>query len=425
MIDLSATSRRDFMRTTGGVVMGAAVASFAKSGVAETNSETLKVGLIGAGGRGTGAAREALLADSNVQLVAVGDAFMDMAEEAVRKLKKKGSGVEEKIAAEVQLFDGFDNYKGVIAASDVVVLAAPPAFRPGHLRAAIEAGKHVFCEKPIAVDPVGVRHVLETCELARKKGLTIVSGLCYRYENAKRDIIQRIHDGAIGEIVSLETAYNTGGLWLKERKDGWTEMEYQLRNWLYFDWLSGDHINEQHIHSLDKIAWAMGDVYPVKATASGGRIQRVDPKYGNIYDHFNTVYEWPDGLRGFSSCRQWNGSSTFVNDHLYGTKGTAYLQDHRISFRDGTEWKHEKSGDDNMYQNEHNELFACIRNSTPKVDEYMCHSTMMAIMGRISAYTGKTVTLEEMMASDLDLMPKELAWGDVAINPVAVPGDGA
>ena len=418
-------TRRDFMKTTGGVVLGAAAVTFAKSAAAQASGDTLKVGLVGAGGRGTGAAREALLADPNTQLVAVGDAFMDMAEEAVRKLKKEGSGVEAKIAAEPQLFDDFKNYEGVIAASDVVVLASPPAFRPAHLRAAIEAGKHVFCEKPVAVDPVGVRHVLESCAMARQKGLTVVSGLCYRYENAKRETIKRIHEGALGDIVALETAYNTGGLWLKPRKDKWSDMEYQIRNWLYFDWLSGDHINEQHIHSLDKIAWAMGDIYPAKATASGGRVQRTQPEYGNIYDHFNTVYEWPNGVRGFSSCRQWNGASTFVNDHVYGTKGTATLQDHLIKFHDGTEWRHEKTADDNMYQNEHNELFACIRNNTPKVDEYMCHSTMMAVMARISAYTGKTVTWDEMMASDLDLQPKELAWGDVKVNPVAVPGEKA
>lgn len=424
MNDASGATRRDFIKTTGTAALGAAIVGFAKASGAQPNSETLKVGLIGCGGRGTGAVREALLADENSRLVALGDTFMDQIDDALKKLAKEGSGVDTRVAVdEAHKFDGFDNYKGVIAACDVVVLASPPAFRPAHLRAAIEAGKHVFCEKPIAVDPVGVRHVMETCEMARKKGLTIVSGLCYRYENSKRDIIKRVQDGALGDIVSMETWYNTGGLWLKRRRKDWSDMEYQVRNWLYYDYLSGDHINEQHIHSLDKIAWAMGDVPPVKATASGGRVQRVEPEYGNIYDHFNTCYEWENGLRCFSSCRQWQGASTYVNDHIHGTKGTATLQEHIIKFRDGTQWQHEKASDDNMYQNEHNELFACIRNNTPKVDEYMCTSTMIAIMGRISAYTGKTVTWQDMMDSTLDLSPAKLEWGPNAINPVPMPGE--
>lgn len=419
-----ASSRRNFMKTSSGALLGAAIVGFAKASGAQPNGETLKVGLIGCGGRGTGAVREALLADPNTRLVALGDAFMDQVDDALKKLAKEGSGVHAQMNEnEVQKFDGFDNYKGVIAACDVVVLAAPPAFRPAHLRAAIEAGKHVFCEKPIAVDPVGVRHVMETCEMARKKGLNIVSGLCYRYENSKRDIIQRVHDGAVGDIITLETTYNTGGLWHKRRRKDWSDTEYQVRNWLYYNWLSGDHINEQHIHSLDKIAWVMGDTYPVKATASGGRSQRTAPEYGDIYDHFNTLYEWSNGVRCFSSCRQWEGSSTYVNDHIYGTKGVATLQEHVIQFRDGTEWRHEKQPDDNMYQNEHNALFASIRKGEVIVDEYMCGSTMLAIMGRISAYTGKSVTWDEMMASTLDLTPASLEWGPREVGPVPVPGE--
>ena len=426
MSETTGGTRRDFMKTTSTAALGAAVVGFAKATGAQPNGDTLKVGLIGCGGRGTGAVREALLADPNTRLVAMGDTFMDQVDDALKRLNTEGSGVQDRMAVdEVQKFDGFDNYKGVIAACDVIVLATPPAFRPAHLRACIEAGKHVFCEKPIAVDPVGVRHVMETCEMAKQKGLTIVSGLCYRYENSKRDIIKRIQDGEVGDILAMETWYNTGGLWLKRRRKDWTDMEFQVRNWLYYDWLSGDHNNEQHIHSLDKIAWAMGDVYPVKATASGGRSQRTAPEYGNIYDHFNTCYEWETGLRCFSSCRQWEGSSTYVNDHIIGTKGVATLQEHTIKFHDGTIWQHEKAADDNMYQNEHNEFFACIRNNTPKVDDYMCKSTMMAIMARISAYTGTTVTWDEMMASDLNLQPATLAWGENPINPVAVPGDRA
>jgi len=408
---------------TSGVAFGAALTGFAQVSGAQTNGDTLKVGLIGCGGRGTGAVRQALMADPNTQLVALADAFEDRVKSSLAKLSAEGSGIEDRVKVdEDHQFAGLDAYKGVVDACDVVVLAATPAFRPKHLRYAIESGCHVFCEKPIAVDPVGVRHVRESCNLAREKGLNIVSGLCYRYERAKQATIDQIHEGAIGEILAMETVYNTGGLWHHGRKDEWSEAEYQIRNWLYFDWLSGDHINEQHIHSLDKVAWAMGDVYPAKATASGGRVQRTDPKYGNIYDHFNTTYEWANGVKAFSSCRQWTGSATYVNDHIFGTKGEAILQQHRIKCHDGERWTHRKEADDDMYQNEHNELFKSIRAGEVIVDEYMCDSTLMAIMGRMAAYTGTTVTWKEALESDLKLGPEEVTWGDVALNPVPVPG---
>ncbi|MBI1320845.1 MAG: twin-arginine translocation signal domain-containing protein [Candidatus Hydrogenedens sp.] len=422
---INGTSRRDFMRASG-IAFGAALTGFAKVSGAEPNSETLRVGLIGCGGRGTGAVRQAILADPNTRLVALGDAFADNVTSALEKLTQAGSGIEDRVAVDADhQFAGLDAYKGVIDSCDVVVLAATPAFRPRHLRYAVESGKHVFCEKPIATCPTGVRHVRETCAMAKEKGLSLVSGLCYRYEHAKRDTMNQIHDGALGDIIAIETVYNTGGLWLKERQPDWTELEYQIRNWLYFYNLSGDHINEQHIHSLDKVAWAMGDVYPAKATSSGGRVQRTGEAYGNIYDHFNTTYEWESGVKAFSSCRQWTGSSTNVNDHIMGTKGTAIIQDHRIEFRDGTRWRHKKTGPDDMYQNEHDELFASIRSGEPiNNGEYMCNSTLMAIMGRMAAYSGKTVTWEDAMTSDLNLMPADdLTWGDVDTAPVAVPGE--
>jgi predicted dehydrogenase len=234
--------------------------------------------------------------------------------------------------------------------------------------------------------------------------------------------MQRIHEGAIGEIMTMQTTYNTGGLWQKERQPEWSEMEYQIRNWLYFDWLSGDHINEQHIHSLDKIGWVMQNVYPARATSSGGRIQRVDPKFGNVYDNFNTVYEWENGVKCFSACRQWNNASTDVSDHVWGTKGVAHLQSHEILPFGGEPYKKEKDSSDNMYQNEHNALFASIRKGEVIVNDYMCHSTLMAIMGRMAAYTGKTVTWDEALNSKLDLQPATLEWGDMPVNPVPQPG---
>lgn len=413
-------TRREFMRTA---AAGTAVASFGiLHGAHAQGGDVLKVGLIGCGGRGTGAAREALLADPNTKLVAVGDAFKDMAESSVKRLKS-----DPKIAARVAVdtdhcFVGFDAYKSVIEACDVIVHGTPPGFRPQHLRACVEAGKHVFVEKPVAVDAPGVRSVMESCRMAKEKGLNLVSGLCYRYQFAKRETIKRLQDGAIGDIITLQTTYNTGGLWHKGRQDDWSEMEYKMRNWLYFDWLSGDHINEQHIHSLDKIMWLMGDAAPAKCTASGGRAQRTDPKYGNVYDHFNGVCEWDNGVRCFNSCRQWESTSTDVSDWVFGTKGVANIQEHYIRTQDGQEWRYEAAGEDNMYQNEHNAFFAAIRKGEPIVDEYMCSSTLIALLARMSAYTGKALTWEQMLNSTQDLTPPQIAWGDVPMNPIPVPG---
>lgn len=414
-------SRRDFMRASGVAVAAAAIAR--PQGAYAQETGPLRVGLIGCGGRGSGAAFQALKADPEAKLTALGDAFMDQVDKAVEKFMS--SDVKDRIdVPKERRFDGFDNYKHVIDNCDVLVMAAPPVFRPRHLRYAVEAGKHIFCEKPVAVDPVGARSVLESVELARQKGLSLVSGLCYRYQFAKQATIKRIHDGAVGDILTMQTTYNTGGLWHKGKDPAWSEMEYQLRNWLYFDWLSGDHITEQHIHSLDKIAWAMADAPPVKATASGGRIQRTGAEYGNVYDHFNTVFEWSNGIKAFSSCRQWNGCSTDVSDHVFGTKGVAHIQTHAIDFHDGSTWAHEMDGPDDMYQNEHNALFASIRMGKPINDGvYMTSSTLMAIMGRLSAYTGKTVTWDEVMNSNLDLMPEKLEWGPAPQRPVAVPGE--
>lgn len=422
-MDKTSASRRDFMRVSGAAVLASAASSVMRApAVLGKKNDLLRVGLIGCGSRGNGAARQALLADPDTKLVALGDAFSDVVEDSYRKFTQ--SGVSERVDVPPERrFSGFDAYKGVIEHSDVVVLATPPGFRPIHIRAAVDALKHVFCEKPVAVDAAGVRSVLDTCRRAREKGLNVVSGLCYRYEFRKKETMMRIHDGAIGEIVAMETVYNTTGLWHRGRNPEWSEMEYQIRNWLYFDWLSGDHIVEQHIHSLDKLAWAMGDEYPVKATASGGRIVRTDPKFGNVYDHFNTTYEWANGVKGFSSCRQWDNSSTNVSDHLFGTKGKADIQRGIIVTRKGKKWRYRGEGVDDMYQNEHNALFAAIRKGDLLDNgEYMCKSTMMAIMARMSAYTGRTLTWDEALESQVELAPPAYEWGDLPLRPVPQPG---
>ena len=393
----------------------------------------LRVGLIGCGGRGTGAAAQALRADDGAVVVAMGDAFEDHLENSHRTVS-----ASEDIKDRVQVppenrFVGFDAYKQVIDSVDVVLLATSPFFRPMHVAYAVEHGKHLFVEKPVAVDATGLRSIIASTRKAEEKGLSMVSGLCYRYQFAKQDTVRRIQEGAVGDIRTMQCTYNTGELWYRAPKPDWTDMDTQMRNWLYFDWLSGDHIAEQHIHSLDKLAWAMGDVYPVKATASGGRSKRTDPKFGNIYDHFNTVYEWEDGVVGFSSCRQMSGCASNVSDYVYGTKGVANIQGHSIKTDDGQSWRYRndasknwsqrRRGSDDMYQNEHDAFFWSIRNGEPiNNGDYMANSTMMAVMGRLAAYTGQSITWEQAWNSTLDLTPESLAFGPAPECTVAVPG---
>ncbi len=392
-------------------------------------AELLRVGLVGCGGRGTGAAVNALRADANVKLVAMGDTFSDQLEASLASLLTSEDSAD--LAARIDVpperrFVGWDAYEQVIAHSDVVLLATSPHFRPLHLAAAVAAGKHCFVEKPVATDAPGVRAVRAACELARQNGLSIVSGLCYRYEAKKRATIQRLHDGAVGEIVALHTTYNAGALWHRGHKPEWSEMEYQMRNWLYFHWLSGDHIAEQHIHSLDKLAWAMGE-YPVRCLATGGRAARIEPEFGDVYDHFSTVYEWKNGVKGFAYCRQWGGQvQTEVSDWIYGTRGRCNVQEAAIDGGAGWSWRWrpEREGDaDDMYQNEHDALFASIRSGRPIDDgETMCNSTLMALMGRMSAYSGQALSWEQALNSSEDLRPKAYAWGPIETVPVARPG---
>jgi predicted dehydrogenase len=423
--DPSFPSRRHLLRGGAAAAAGALGAPYVRAGraFAPGGAEMLRVGLVGCGGRGRGAAYNALMADPNVKLVALADAFPEPLADALGYLSGRPE-LEGKVdVPEERRFVGFDAYQKLIEVCDVVLLATSPHFRPLHLEACVAANKHTFVEKPVATDPAGLRRIWKACEEAEAKGLSIVSGLCYRYEFGKQETIRRIHDGAVGDIVSMQCTYNTGGLWHRGDKPEWSRMEYQMRNWLYFTWLSGDMIAEQHIHSLDKLAWAKG-AYPVKATASGGRSQRTQEKYGNIFDHFNTVYEWEDGVRGFSSCRQWSGASADVSDFVLGTRGKAAIQSHTI-VSDSGKWRHRGEGPDDMYQNEHDAFFRAIRSNEPIHNgDYMCESTLMAIMGRMAAYTGQTVTREQVLNSQLDLSPKAYEWGDVetAFSEVAIPG---
>jgi predicted dehydrogenase len=408
----TSTSRRHFLQQS---AAAAATATWLMNqplarSVHAAGSDTLKVGLVGCGGRGRGAAVQALKADPNSQLVALADAFPDYVEESVDLLKQTEVGDRVQVDPDHR-FAGFDAYRQLIDSGvDVVLLATPPHFRPQHLQACVDAGKHVFAEKPVAVDAPGIRAVLAACEEARKKNLSIVSGLMYRYEHAKKETMKRIHDGAIGDIVAVQTTYNVGPPWFrnKDRQADWTEMMYQMRNWYPFHWLSGDHNVEQHVHSLDKSAWALQDVPPLRAWGSGGRQLRREPAIGNIYDHHCVVYEYENGIRVYSHCRRQAGCANDVSDIVLGTKGQADLMKHRIEGE--TSWRF-RGPNPNKFEVEHEELFASIRNGKPiNNGTYMAHSTLWAILGRMTTYTGQRITWEQAINSQEDLSPESYAW---------------
>ncbi|MEE2889942.1 MAG: Gfo/Idh/MocA family oxidoreductase [Planctomycetota bacterium] len=420
----SGIDRRVFLSASGGALAAAALGSTSlhalPAGFHNGVDDTIRVGLVGCGGRGTGAAVNALNVEPRAKLVAMGDIFGDRVDSSHKNLLD-GDHADRIDVPEERRFSGWDAFEQVTDCCDVVILASTPHFRPQQIEKAIAAGKHIFAEKPIATDPVGVARVREACRQADAKGLTIVSGLCYRYQDAKQDTIARVHDGSIGDIVSLQCTYNTGGLWYRGRKDEWSEMEYQIRNWYYYTWLSGDHIAEQSIHSIDKMMWAMKDVPPVKCSASGGRICRTEEKWGDIYDHFNTVFEWEDGVKLFHSCRQWPGADGDVSDYVYGTRGTAAIQRHRI---DGeVNWSFDGSAND-MYDAEWVELFRSVKGERERINngEYMCDSTLASILGRTCAYTGKTITWDEIKNSELNLAPAAYAFGPAPEVVVPRPG---
>ena len=414
-------SRREFLKTSTLMVAGGALAGTLgnPSRVHAAGGDTLKVGLIGCGGRGSGAAMQALGADPNVKLTAVADAFQDRLDNSLKNLKYLGGDKVD--VADDRKFVGFDAYKQLLATDvDVVLLTTPPHFRPIHFKAAIDAGKHVFAEKPVAVDAPGVRSVLATAEEAKKKSLSVVSGLCYRYDLPKRELVKRVRDGAIGDVRAMHVSYNTGTLWNFPRQPSWSDMEYQMRNWLYYTWLSGDFNVEQHVHSLDKAAWVMGDEPPLQATGLGGRQVRTGDEFGQAFDHMAVVYEYPGGVRLFSNCRQMAGCSTDVSDHLIGTQGTAEMM--KATIDGANPWTYQ-GPKPLMYDVEHQELFAGIRSGNPINNGlYMARSTMLGIMGRMACYTGQTLTWDQCINSKEDLSPSNYGWGDAPKAVVAKPG---
>ncbi|MBW7906366.1 MAG: Gfo/Idh/MocA family oxidoreductase [Phycisphaerae bacterium] len=383
--------------------------------------QPLRVGVIGCGGRGTGAAIDCVKSSEQVSIVALGDLFADRVASSRAQLEKSELGEALQVTDE-RCFSGFENYKGVLSCDvDLVILAAPPGFRPPHLKAAIAAGKHVFMEKPVAVDPVGVRSIIASSDLAREKGLAIVAGTQRRHDPAYVETIRRIHDGHIGRIVAAQCYWNQGELWVHERKSEYSDMEWQCRNWLYFDWLSGDHIVEQHIHNLDVINWAIGSP-PVRCVGMGGRQVRTGPEYGNIYDHFSVEYEYPDGVRVLSMCRQIKGSSDRVAERLVGTKG---VSDPNGRIEGPRHYLYEPAGEAvNPYEQEHRHLVESIRRGRPLNEgRRVAESTLTAIMGRMSAYTGREISWDWIMnASKLDLSPAAYAFGDLPVRAVPTPG---
>ena len=371
--------------------------------------DTLRVALVGCGGRGTGAAIQALATEGPVQLVAMADAFRDQLDTSYEQIAAQYR--DERLAVpEARRFVGFDAYRRAMEADvDVVILATPPGFRPLHFEHAVRLGKHVFMEKPVAVDAPGVRRVLAAAAEARAANLKVGVGLQRHHEARYLETVGRIQEGALGELVLLRCYWNGAGVWVRPRKDGMTEMEYQMRNWYYFNWLCGDHITEQHIHNLDVCNWIVGG-YPESAQGQGGRQVRTGLDHGEIFDHHMVEYTYPGGIKMVSQCRHMPGCWSSVSEHAHGTLGTADVGGGRIEGRDGSSWRF-RAENPNPYQVEHDRLFAAIRQDLEHNEaEYGARSTMTSVLGRMATYSGKLVRWDDALASELSLAPQTYAW---------------
>jgi myo-inositol 2-dehydrogenase/D-chiro-inositol 1-dehydrogenase len=415
-------SRRSFLKTSAALSAAAMFTSLGSNFAHAAGSDRIRLGIIGCGGRGTGAVKNSFEASKNVQLVTMGDLFPDRLAQSREQLNSLG---DQYAVKDDHCFTGFDAYQRVLATDvDMVILSTPPAFRPGHLRAAMEAGKHVFAEKPIAVDPTGVRSVLDSAKMADEKKLGLVVGTQRRHCPWYVEVMKRIHNGAIGELVSGNCYWNQGYIWSKPRQPSWSDTEFQLRNWNYYTWLSGDHIVEQHIHQIDVMNWAFGGP-PKSAYGMGGRQVRVQPEYGNVFDHFAVEFEYSDGARVTSMCRQIDGTDGRVDEFVIGTKGSSNPKKGRIT----GEAPFKYSGDTKLaigLVGEHADLVKSIADGKPLNEgKRIAETTLTAIMARMSAYTGKRVTWEQAMESKLDLFPKDLAMGPRETPKVAMPGKDA
>jgi len=401
-------------------MVGGAIATTFRNvpAVHAAGSDEIRIGLIGCGDRGTGAVENAFNAAPGVKLVAMADVFKDHLDEKLKYLSQFKEKVD--VPADRQLV-GFGAFERLLALDDVnyVILATPPGFRPWFIKAAVAAGKSIFAEKPVAVDGPGIRMVLQANEDAQAKGLHIGVGTQRRHQRGYLETMKRIRDGAIGEITEARCYWNQGPIWVHPKQEGWSDMEWQLRNWYYFTWLCGDHIVEQHVHNLDVVNWATAS-HPMSAVGLGGRQVRTGPEYGNIYDHFAIDYEYPNGIHVASYCRQIPNCENSVSEALIGTKGSCQVNKYTITGEKS--WRLE--GKDNLpYVQEHTDLIAAIRGGKPYNElKGVAESTLTAILGRTAAYTGQKVTWEQAMNSEESLMPTKLEWGELAVAPVAVPG---
>lgn len=425
-------SRRNFLKTSSLLVAGGAVASNLNIAQAAHayGSDTIKIGLIGCGGRGTGAAAQAMNTEGSVKLTALGDVFPNKVQEALRGLK--GQYGEKVDVPRERMFDGIDNYKKVLETDcDLVILATPPGFRPQHMEAAVKAGKHVFMEKPVAVDAPGVRRVLEATAEAKKKDLAVAVGLQRRHERAYREIIGELQGGKIGDINFTRAYWNGAGVWVRPRRSGQTELEYQINNWYYFNWLSGDHINEQHIHNLDVINW-LKNGYPVKAQGQGGRQVRTGQEFGQIFDHHMIEFTYADGSKMLSQCRHIPNTWSPVSEYAHGSLGNADISGGKIFDLKGKMIWNTKAGRDG-HQQEHHDLFADLRKGErPNEGEWGAKSTMTAIFGRMATYSGQEIEWEDAINSkhllcDVDKLvnfdsPAPVLPDANGFYPVPVPG---
>jgi len=437
------TTRRDFIKQStlaAGSLM--AMPMISNAGFFNTSvDDAIKIALVGCGGRGTGAALQALLTKQNVKLVAMADAFRDRLDDCYKNLTADdlsdsvgySGNVKDKVAVKEEAkFVGFDGYKKAIALADVVILTTPPGFRPLHFEEAVKQGKHIFMEKPVATDPAGIKRVLDAAQIAKQKKLNVVVGLQRHYQNSYRSLYEKLKEGTIGEIVSGQVWWNNEGVWMNPRKPNQTEMEYQMRNWYYFNWICGDHIVEQHIHNMDVMNWFKGD-FPVKAQGMGGRQVRTGKEYGEIFDHHYVEFQYADGSIMNSQCRHIKGTMSKVDEQIVGTKGTIYCGAMNITDRKGKViFQFDKEKENDPYQTEHDELFAAIAKKEYKFwdAERGAKSTMTAILGRLATYSGQVVEFEKALNSGLSLQPSTYAWdADMPVKPdangfypIAVPG---
>jgi predicted dehydrogenase len=416
-----AVTRRTFIRTASVAAGTLAASQVSLPGAWAAGSDEIRIGLIGAGGRGTGAVQDAIKSSPGVRLVAMAELFPDRLADARQSLAKLGAAAT---VPNDRAFAGLDAYKQVLQSdANYIILATPPGFRPIHLKAAIEAGKHVFTEKPVAVDGPGLRTCLSLVDVAAQKKLLVGCGLQRHHQQGYLETMKRIHDGAIGDIVAARAYWNQGALWNRGRKPEWSDTEWQLRNWYYFVWLCGDHIVEQHVHNLDVVNWAM-NAHPVRATGTGGRQVRTGPEWGHIYDHFAVDFEYDNGVHLYSMCRQQAGTAGSVSEALVGTKGTSQVNDYKIAGAKPFDGAAIKRKELSPYQQEHADFIASIRKGEPISElKMVTESTATAIMGREAAYTGKVVSFDEIVNGTVSLAPATIDLSaPLPTPPVPLPG---